>query len=165
MARIIELARIPSGTPNVLSVKYKTGEAIVKGSLVQYDANGELILCPADPVAGSGGVAGVALEAANSRPGWDAANSPTVVTGRKQEISIAVADRSQIFSSRMVNGGTDPETPAQTDVDTKFGVVKVGSDWAVDKADVVNVVVEIVDFDAGRKIVYWKFLEAVINLP
>lgn len=163
MARIIQPARVGgTGVPEVLSGQYTTGQTFLKGALLVYTAAGELSECGADPAL----VAGVALEKAGSKPGFDAANSPTVITGRVQEISFAKSNRSTIFSMRGVNGGTDPVTPAQTNIDEQYGALKDANGiWTLDIAEVTAKVFHIVDVDIDNKIFFCKFLEAVLDTP
>lgn len=162
MGRRIQPARmIGTGVPSVQSVKYTTGQTFKKGALLVWQAAGEVSEAGADPAL----VAGVSLEDAGSKPGWDAANSPTQVTGRVQEVSIAMADRHTIYSMRGVNGGTDPVTPAQTDIDTVFGVAKVGNDWVLDTAEITATIFEVVDIDIDNKIFFCKFMESRIQTP
>jgi hypothetical protein len=162
MGRKIQPARnIGTGVPSVLSVVYTTGQTFKKGALLTYAAAGTVSECGADPAT----VAGVALEAAASKPGFDAANSPTVVTGRVQEVSMAVADRHTVFSCRGINGGTDPLTPTQTMINEQYGVAKVGDDWVLDQAETTATIFEIVDIDIDNKLFFVKFMESRIELP
>lgn len=157
--RIMPARATGTGVPSVLSGAYTTGQTFKRGALLVYTALGELSETGADPAL----VAGVALENAASKPGFDAANSPTVVTGRVQEVSFAKADRTTVFSMRGVNGGTDPVTPAQTNIDELYGVLKVGDDWVLDIAETVATVFHIVDIDIDNKIFFCKFREAVLD--
>ena len=162
MGRRIQPARGPgTAVPSVLSVAYTTGQTFKRGALLVYAAAGTVSECGADPAT----VSGVALENAGSKPGFDAANSPSVITGRVQEVSMAVADRITVYSMRGVNGGTDPLTPTQTMIDEQYGVLKVGNDWVLDQAEVTAKVFEIVDIDIDNKIFFCKFMEAVLSLP
>jgi hypothetical protein len=162
MARGFNIARLPSGTPNIISYKYDSAQTFIAGALVVDAADGEIEECGADPVA----VLGVALEAANSRPGGSGIPfAPSYTTGgQKTEVSVAVADRSTVFSCRGKNGATDPTTPAVTDIGEQFGVVK-STEWCLDLSDTVNVVCEVVDIDIDNKIYFVKFLEARLALP
>lgn len=164
MGRKFQVARLPSGTaPNTQSMQYDVAQVFKNGAVLvdEGGATGEVVEAGADPAL----IVGVAQEDANSKPGYDMANSPTVVTGRVQEVSVAIADRSQIFSGRGVNGGTDPTTPVLGDVDKNMGIVKVGNDWCIDFADAVNTRVKIVDIDIDNKIYFFKFLEANLARP
>lgn len=162
MGRKIQPARmIGTGVPSVQSIGYTTGQTFKKGALLLIQSTGLVSECGADPTE----VSGVALEPAGSKPGYDAANSPTVVTGRVQEVSMGVADRHTIWSMRAVNGGTDPATPTQTHINEQYGVVKTGNDWVLDLAETSAKVFEIVDIDIDNKIFFCKFLEAVLSLP
>lgn len=161
MGRKIQPARmIGPHAPSVISVAYTTGQTFKKGALLTYVAAGTVSECGADPAT----VAGVALEGAATKPGWDAANSPTQVTGRVQEVSMGVADRITIWSMRGINGGTDPLTPTQTMINEQYGSAKVGEDWVLDQAEVTVKQWEIVDIDADNKIFFCKFIEGVPEL-
>lgn len=148
--------------PYVQSIPYTSGQTFKKGALVVFDGSQTLVECGSTPTAATG----VALEGAATRPGYDAANSPTVVTGRKAEVSVAMANRTTVFSMRGVNGGTDPVTPAQSNVNVKYGVAK-GSDgsWYLNIADTSNLMFEVIDVDIDNKIFFCKFLEAALVLP
>lgn len=167
MARGFQYARGAKTVPYVQSCAYATGQTFLKGALLVKNSAGEVVECGADPAA----VYGVAAQDAGSGLGYGAANSAqtTVVTGRSQEVSVVVADRTSQFSARAVNGGTDPVIPLQTHIDEQYGVVKVGNDWVIDMAETTAKVVEIVDIvepqggQAGMFIC--KFLEAVLGSP
>lgn len=160
MGRIIEPNRNTSmSAPQIQSMVY-TG-TIYRGSLVLANSGGIVAECGADPAS----VTGVALEASATKPGWDAANSPTVITGRVTEVSVALANRNQIFSMRGKSAaGGDPLTPAQTHIGEQYGVVKVSNDWVLDIDETSAKVFTIVDIDIDNKIFFCKFLEAVISL-
>jgi hypothetical protein len=163
MGRIVYPAQHIGLTPDVASLKYKTGEAILAGSLLVFDGSGELTVCGADPAI----IDAVSLEPAGSKPGWDAANSSqvVVVTGRVQEVSVARANRTTVFSSRLEDGSGNILTPAQTNVDEEYGITKdAAGEWYVNTAKTAaDARVRIIDFDATHKVVFWKFLEA--NIP
>lgn len=148
-------ARTTSGNvPRVVSRPYKTGEAIVIGSPVVLDANGDLTLCGADPTE----VTGIALEKAGSRPGFDAANSPTHVTNRKQELICCEANGDTIFGGESAAG----TTPTKAHVDGQYGIAKDSAGvWGIDLTDTTNKVVEIVDVDIDRKLFFFKIIETV----
>lgn len=164
--------RRAGGVPVVRSEKYKDAEAIIKGSLLQLDANGELIVAPADPVIGAGGVYGVALEGAGTKLNYGEpfASQTVHATGRVQEVSVAVLSREQEFVCRGVNGGTDPVTPLQTHIGEIYGVaMAVGGVWYMDIADTTNdvvVVTGIIPAQGGQiGLFIVKFLEAVFQIP
>lgn len=157
--------RAGTTVPVIRAMKYKTGEALIIGSLSVTDANGEQTLCGADPAV----VRGVCLQAAGSNPGYEVANDSLVVsrTGVQQTISIAIADREAEFSGHMYDGAT-LQTPAQTHIGEQYGVVKLASGvWVIDHADTVAVVLEITDIveAQGGDPGFWifKFLEAVLE--
>jgi hypothetical protein len=155
-------ARNPTGTPNVQAMRVTAAQTFKRGALVADTAAGTISECGADPTS----VLGVALQNAFSGPGNDLANSGSaVVTGQNVECSVALADRVTVFSCRGVNGGTDPVTPAITNIGEVYGVAKVSDDWVLDLAETVATVCEIVDIDIDNKIFFVKFREAVLALP
>jgi hypothetical protein len=163
MGRIIQPARNAKTVPQVQSVAYANGQTFTKGALLVDDTNGNAVECGADPAS----IWGVALEDAGSKLGYGYANpsQTTVVTGRAQEVSMAVADRDTVFSGRGVNGGTDPVLPLQTHIGEPYGVVKVGSDWVIDFAETVNTRLRIVDIRTEDNTFLFKFLEANLARP
>lgn len=163
MPRGFNIGRLPSGTPNILSVRFTAAQTFRKGALVVDTAAGTVSECAADPTR----VYGVAMEAAGSKPGGTGiANSPSYVTGgSNNEVSVAIADRSQVFTCRGVNGATDPVTPLQTHIGELYGVAKVGNDWVLDIAEITTTVVVVEDIDVDNKIFLVKFKEAVLALP
>lgn len=162
MGRIFIPAMLTPGTaPLVLCPQYDTGQTFIKGALLVFNGSGLVVECGADPTL----VAGVAGQAVNTSYGYDAANSPVPVTGREPVVSMCVANSTTIFSGRMINGGTDPVTPALTDIGVNYGVAKTAAgEWVVDQADTTHDVVIIVKVDITNKFVYFKFLPAVLNL-
>jgi hypothetical protein len=162
MGRLIVPARLSNDAPTVISGRYATGQTFIKGAILARTA-GELVEATS-PITGAT-IAGVALEACASRPGYDAANSPTVVTGRKQEISYVVADDEQIFSAQLVNNSTVVVAPTTADIGVAYGikpqVVSSKNEWYVDKSQTAaNSCCTIVDIDTDLNIVFFKFLSA-----
>jgi hypothetical protein len=158
--RVTGVKHPKGGFPEVLSGKYKTGELIVVGTILQLDANGELIVGVADPV----DIVGVALQAAASGPGWDAGNSPTVVTGRVQEISYTVANESTVFVSRADNTGVLTD-PLQTNIGEGYGLMNVAGEWRIDLTDTTAKRITVVDVELTAKLWYWKFTPAALLIP
>lgn len=164
MGRRFQPARNQKTVPQVQSMQYATGQVFLKGALVVDNVNGEIVECGADPAS----ILGVSLEACDSKPGYGLPNQAqvTVVTGRSQEVSVAIADRDTQFSGRGVNGGTDPVVPLLTHIGEKYGVAKVGNDWVIDFADAVNTRLQITDVDLnGGNVFLFKFLEANLARP
>lgn len=161
MARGFNIARTPSGTPNVQALRVTAGQTFQKGALVIDTAAGTISECGADPAT----VLGVAMQGAFTGPGNNNADSPTVITGQSVECSVCLADRSAVFSCRGVNGGTDPVTPLQTHIGESYGSAKVGNDWVLDLAEVAVKQWHIVDIDVDQKVFFVKILEAARSLP
>lgn len=164
MKRSFNLGRLPSGTPNIINFKYTAGQTFVKGALVVDTAAGTISECGADPVS----ILGIAQEAAASKAGnTGIANAPTIITGgNRDEVAVAVADRSQVFTCRGVNGGTDPVTPLVTNIGENYGVAKdADGSWYLDLAEVTVMQFEVVDIDIDNKLFFVKIMESRIALP
>ena len=163
--RLIIPARIPNGeVPQLQSMQYANGQTFIQGAALSYSA-GQVI--EATSPVGAGTLVGFACEAVATKLGWNAANNPTVITGRVQEVTVAKADRSTIFSSRLVNNTSAPVSVAQADVGTSYAlkVYSVNSlnEWVVDKTGTVGVKVE--DIDTDLNIVFFRALEATLAQP
>jgi len=155
-----------AGAPENQSMQYAVGQTYVKGAVVVYEggATGNIIEGGADPAA----IVGVALEACDSKPGFNMNFNPTVVatTGRVRETTIAKANRLTVFTGRIVNGGTDPVTPVQGDVGKTYSILKAGTgEWTLDAADGANQRVRVIDIDIDAKIAFFRFLEANLANP
>lgn len=161
MPRGFNIARLPTGTPNIQSIAYTAGQVFKIGALVVDVAAGTVSECGADPAS----ILGVALQGAATGPGFDNAGTPVVVTGQRTEVSVALADRMTTFSCRGVNGGTDPVTPLQTHVGETYGVAKVGNDWVLDLAEVTTMQCKVEDIDIDNKIFFVKFRESFLSIP
>lgn len=157
--RYIDAAKSIGSVPNVINGQYKTGETFKIGALLVLDANGELTECGADPAL----VTGVAAQGAGTNPGYDAANSPATFTGRKQTVSYYNADKTTTFSMRGVNGGTDPVTPAQTNIGESYGALKDADGiWTLDLAETTTKVFDIVGIDIDQKVFLCVFNDAAL---
>ena len=162
MGRTFQPARMTPGVvPAVLWPQVTVGQTFTKGALLVLAA-GKVSECAANPAS----VYGYAGQAAFSGYGYQSANAniTTQITGQGSNISVIVADRITQHSGRMVNGGTDPVVPAITDIGVGYGVLKVGNDWVVDQSNTTQKVVKIEDIDTTLNLVYFKFLDAVLNL-
>lgn len=155
MGRSFNTGRMPSGeAPSILAIVATAGQTFKKGALLKQTAAGTV----SERTAVGDKCSGVALQDAFSGYGYNAANAPTIITGQSGEVSVAIADAVTVFSCRGVNGGTDPLTPTQADIGVSYGVLKTaGGDWVLDKANVTNLVVEVVDIDIDQKIFFVKF--------
>lgn len=167
MGRIFRPGKFAGVTaPEIQSMEYAAGQTYLAGALVVYEggATGKVIEAGADPAA----ILGVAMEDAASKPGLSLSHDSKVVarTGNVAETSIAKANRNTVFSGRAVNGGTDPVTPAITDIGKTYSVLKSGAgEWTLDAADVANQRVRVVDIDIPNKIFFFKILEANLANP
>jgi hypothetical protein len=147
-----------TGVPLIGMYELASAQTFKRGAFVYLDTDGLLATCGSDPTT----ILGVALAAANTVPGKDAANSPTEVTGLLNRVSVAIANDATVFSMRGVNGGTDPLTPTQTMVGESYGSAVDGNGvWYLDQAESSTKSLLIVDVDITNKIFFCKFLSAV----
>jgi len=166
MGRLITVARLPNGdAPNTRSFEFVTSQAFIKGAALAF-SSGQVTEAGSNPAS----IVGFAAEAAQTKPGWQAANNPTVFTGRVQECDVFVADRSQVFSGQFVNNSSTAVAPAVADIGVSYGIKSytVGGvgEWYVDKnLTAGNARVSIVDIDLDIGIVLFKVLEANLALP
>ncbi len=79
------------------------------------------------------------------------------------KVTVAIANADQVFVGMMINS-TTIQTPNAGNNGTDYGLVKVSGEWYVDEADETNVHVWITDFDANRKLVFFKVIGTVIGL-
>lgn len=167
MGRKPNTARFPgtgSGAPEIQTMRYTTGQTFTEYAFVVETAAGEVSECGADPAT----VLGLSLTGAGKGPGFDLPNSSSTVfvTGRNQEVGVAIFNRNTVFSIRGVNGGTDPVIPLQTHIDEQYGVLKTGAgDWVLDFTETTAKVLEIVDIDTDLNMFLVKPLEAVLQRP
>lgn len=160
-------ARIPSGeVPDIRSIQYVNGQVFIKGAVLIY-SSGQVTEGGANPT----GIVGVATEGAGTKPGFQAANSPATFTGRVQECSVAIANRTTVFTGQFVNNSSTATAAAQADVGVNYGIklysVGGNNEWYVDKnLTAGNARVAIIDIDDQFTTVVWfKFLEANLATP
>jgi len=157
-ARFITAARtVGNGVPAIQSFVCDSSATFIRGAAVVVASDGELEACGADPTV----IAGFAAAAASTAPGYDAANSPNVVTGRSNVVSVYLADANTVFSGRGVNGGTDPSTPTLSNIGESYGLkADANGIWTVDLAEVTTKTATIVDVDIDQKIFFFKIVQA-----
>lgn len=158
-----------AGAPVTQSAKYKTSEAIIKGSILTLDANGELNLNTSDGThPADASIIGVAAEAADSKPGFNVGQTDanSQYTGRVQEISYFKANRSTLYWGTFSADGAVVTTPSQTLIGEKYKLTKAtDGSWYVDSSDQSPANVQIIDIDIDTKRVIFKFTEAALLEP
>lgn len=119
------------GGPAIRTIKHADAATFVLGDVVKY-ASGELTIAT---VSETGAViVGVAAQSVNSNPGYNAANSPTVVTGKSQTVSVWLADRLNVFKATLVNNSDVSVACTQANVGISYGFRKISAGyWAIDK--------------------------------
>jgi hypothetical protein len=162
-ARSIIPARNFQTAPDVQSHAYATGQTFVAGAALAL-SSGEVIEATS-PITGAT-LFGFAAEKVASKPGWDAANSPTVITNRVQEVSVYRATSSMVFSGALVNNSATVIAPAAADIGVNYGLKAYSGVWCVDKnLTAGDATVTIVDIDIANKIVYFKVMPARLIAP
>lgn len=152
-----------AGAPVVVSGVYKTAEAIITGSVLNIDSNGQLVVATSDGThPANGEIAGVSMEAAGSKPGYSVGQTDvggtTVYTGRVQQVSYAVANLVTIWSGVISADGATVTAPTQTLVGESYKVTKAANGiWYLDSGDTSPASVTIVGIDIDLNIVFFKF--------
>ena len=143
-------ARFEGGFPVINVYEAKAAQDFKAGTPVKFDA-GQVVEVGASDVL----TVGIALNDAFTGAGYDAGDSPTVITGRTNGVSVALAGPDTIFSCRGVNGGTDPVIPTLAHVGEDYGVLEDADGiWTIDIADTTNVIAKVVDVDIDNKIFF-----------
>ena len=144
----------PGAVPLVSYSRYKSADAIVLGSVLIFDT-GEYALAGADPAL----IAGVALQAKDTAPGYQAANNPVPITGRQQKIAIAVADKNGVLQAKLTESSSALIAPVQADVGAQYGITAYSGIWTVDKGKTTtNARVQVLAIDLERNMVFFKWL-------
>lgn len=163
MGRLIKAARFtPGAVPETQSHQYANAQTFIVGAALALTAG--QVVAATSPITGAT-LFGFAEESVATKPGWDAANSPTVITGRVQEVSIARANAQTTFSGQLVNNSAVAIAPTQADVGVNYGLkdytVNGKQEWYVDKNQTAgNACVTIVDIDTDQNIVFFKVMPA-----
>lgn len=154
----------PGVSPEVTVQQVTTAQTFIKGAILILASN-KLSESGATPTTG---IVGVAAQGAFTNPGNQLANNPTVITGGLVNyISVFVNNRTNTFVGRLVNGGTDPVTPALTDI-RAYGVIKTADGtWAVNQADTTNLAVNVIGIQplGGTAVLPWVFFRFINPSP
>lgn len=141
---------------------YATGQTFQLGEVLQMNGSSEVIVSVADPASGT--IVGVALQGADTSPGFQMANSPSVITYRSQKVSVCRPNDSTIFAGCMTNGSSARVTVLQTDVGDQLGITAYSNVWTVDRAKTggsARVVVTGIDTDQNQ--VFFKFIASFLQ--
>lgn len=150
----------PGAVPATQSIEYATGQTFLKGAVLALTSG--QVVAATSPITGAT-IFGVALEGAGTKRGYDAANSPTIVTGRVQEVSAVRADAISVFSAEVVNGSATRIAPTQAMIGVDYGLNVYSGVWVVDtNQTTTNACVRIVDIDIAKGLVFFTFLAARI---
>lgn len=157
MSRIMQPARTPSGAAfDVQYMQYVSGATFARGAVLAY-TSGEVNEAGANPAT----IVGVALQAADTSPGFAAANNPSPITGRSRKVSVARANDVTVFSATLTNGSSTRIAPTVADIGTQVGITAYSGVWTVDKNKTAgNARVAIVGIDTDVNVVFFRFLSA-----
>lgn len=145
---------------------YTTGQTFLLGEVLIFDSGGnagKVKVAGADPASGT--IVGVSMQAADSSPGFSAANAPTTFTGRSQKVSVTRPNDETIFAGCFTNGSATPVAPALTDVGLQYGITAYSGVWTVDKAKTggsARVVITGFDLDQVPDQVFFKFIASFL---
>lgn len=85
------------------------------------------------------------------------------------KVGFAYASRSNVFVAKLVDSTGAVVTADTANINVEYGLLKVGSGatswYGVDEDDTTHVVVEVVDIDTERNVVFFKFIESAIQTP
>jgi hypothetical protein len=160
-------ARVPSsiGVPDIQYLQHTSGSTFKLGAILVYNT-GEVEEAGTNPTTG---IVGISLAPAGQAPGYNAANSPVVSTGRQRKVAVARANRQTVFLAGCVNNSSTRITPLISYVGNQYGVTKHGNNWFVDiNKSGANQVVRVVGYDdmwGTNGGLYFKFLESTLATP
>lgn len=160
-------ARTPGAIPDIQSMQTVASPVFQDGGVLVYSSN-LVDGAGTDPTA----IVGVALQGADTAPGFSQANSPLVSTGREQKVSVARANRLTVFRGKLTNNSSTFIAPVNGDLGTAYGITKytIGTQvvWTVDKNKTSGGGlhrVSTIDIDTINNFVFFKFLEANLATP
>jgi hypothetical protein len=85
------------------------------------------------------------------------------------KVSVALADRTNVFAAKLTNGSGVVATPDAANVNVVYALLKNGTGmtqwWSVNEADSSGGVAEVIGYDTERDIVFFKFTEASLQQP
>lgn len=145
--------------PATRTLRYADGQTFKVGAVLVW-SSGSVAEGGSDPTE----IVGIALQPAATNPGYDAANSPSTITGRNQTVTVCIPNQTTIFAANLTNGSSTLVVPAQADVGVQYGITAYSGIWTVDKGNTADRV-EVVGFDTGvyGGIVLFKFLDNVLS--
>lgn len=115
-------------------------------------------------------ILGIALQPVDTNLGFQAANSPLQVTGRKSTTSILMANGGRtIYRGSLVNASPTIVVPTVANVGVAYGLSKQGGVWCVDtsltgaSSAVVVIAFNTTTPDGG--FVFFQFKSAALALP
>jgi len=82
-------------------------------------------------------------------------------------VCLANAAHPNIFVAKLTNNSGTVQTADTANLNVQYGMVVVGSGatqwWAVDESDVTHKVLEIIDIDTDRNVVFFQFLNSAVQ--
>ena len=157
-----------TGSPEIQEMTVTAAQTFVAGAVLIF-SSGTVSEGGSNPT----DIVGIAMAAASSAPGYNAANSPSPITWQENTIPVAKAESdTNIFVSPFCNNTltSAKATPALTDVGVQYGIIKqtsgasTGCWWPDKNLTTTNARVEIIKVDIENKLVWWKFLAEFTTL-
>ena len=156
MAFVMQPSKFPQGGwPVGTELPPGSDQTYPKGTVVTWDTGSQEL----DEHAGTTTVTGIRGVALDGCTAGEAANP-------SGNVNIADA-KDNVFVAKLTNGSGTVQTVDQANLNVQYGILKNGSGasawWSVDEADTTNVVVEVVDIDTDRNVVFFVFLDSAIQ--
>lgn len=149
-------------------MQYATGQTFKQGELLKSDGSGNVIVMDSGVSAAT--LIGMAMQDADSSPGFNVANSnqTTTYTYRSQKVSVVRPNDTTIFQGILTNGSSTKVNPVAGDVEAQYGLTAynsgaTGAVWTIDKAKTGGSArVQIVGIDLDQNVVFFKFLASFL---
>jgi hypothetical protein len=151
-----------SGTPQTEHFLLNTGQTQLIGAPMKLSSG--LATEASSAADAATGLIGFAAAKNQSAFGYDAADSPTTITGRENTIPVHTGTRGNTFYGQISTGTSAIVAPAQADVGIAYGLVKQSDGyWTVNRSDTTNVAVVVTGIDPtlyGTGVVFFKIRNA-----
>lgn len=146
---------------------YTSAQTFKNGELLIYDGStGNVKIAGVDPTTGT--IVGMALQDADSSPGFQMANSPATFTYRSQKISVVRPTDTTIFAGCLTNGSSTRATAAVADIGAQYGITSynagaAGAAVTVDKAKTGGSArVAVIGIDTDSNVIFFKFIASFL---
>jgi len=147
--------------PAIQRISSANGQTFTDGAILVY-SSGQVVEGGTNP----DDLVGIALQPADTNPGFAMANNPATITGRTQAVSLARFNDFTVFMATLTNNSSATVAPTQADVGAQYGLTAYSGIWTVDKNKTgANARVEVTGFDTTvyGGVVFFKVMESHIS--